>query len=767
MKNLNKFTKAELISKFKKLEIKNSNVNNSNTNTTLFSKILDFILYFKTLIFKVTLISILIKWFKKYSLFNKIFRFANWIILSIFGISLIDNFPFDFTKEIRYILSGIITYFSNTHFYSFIASIFSTKEDTSKISIREKPMSWEDSRNESEIKQSKRNSKISEWLNPEPEVKGESSNKKYYAIAALLILACLSWYYYDEIRTVTPAITNYFRRPRPGNDGIGDGNTGMDRGNIQPSLDNRPNIVDRLKNLVNKTESEQSQIQLQDNTQNITSKLDNIASTSKLDNSPSLDNSMNHYFTKPDNIVEPQLTGLREITGNHFTAESVAVLNEIDTFTNYHNNASFPKAAVGAGLYSLLRERLHRLSEVSESRYSQLIENDDINNKIERFIELEAEVLGNENTENQNNNNDNLNNLETQSNTYDEVALANIESTNSWSDRATPSIHSQLSTPAVESQDINPPNTQDPVVSEQTELESQDVIVQPVKPKYTFANLLDSIRARRDDSHVVGSPSNNISNLVDNADNLDDTELLEAVKGTLKENVGLKLDITDVKPQVSPQYLPKIEVDSSNSSMEQYFPKPVVGGEDVKSRFSNLFGQINNRRNDSDVVGSPNISQIGLQPSSSRLSPLNTKPSISNLLEDTQALFDDDDDDLITSTVDKGKAKEVDDNFLSNISDSWDKVETNVQYGDYPYNIIVDLKYDDLWTRISKYRFVMNTGQIIDYDYVASNDLRSRSFDLSSRIELNNNSIVDLKEIIVLDLNHRGNSVWKNSKYSN
>jgi hypothetical protein len=109
----------------------------------------------------------------------------------------------------------------------------------------------------------------------------------------------------------------------------------------------------------------------------------------------------------------------------------VAVLNEIDTFTNYHNNASFPKAAVGAGLYSLLRERLHRLSEVSESRYSQLIENDDINNKIERFIELEAEVLGNENTENQNNNNDNLNNLETQSNTYDEVALANIESTNS------------------------------------------------------------------------------------------------------------------------------------------------------------------------------------------------------------------------------------------------------------------------------------------------------------------------------------------------
>jgi len=96
MKNLNKFTKAELIGKFKKLETKNSNVNNSNT--TLFSKILDFILYFKTLIFKVTLISIIIKWIKKYSLFTKIFRFANWVILSIFGISLIDNFSFDFFR---------------------------------------------------------------------------------------------------------------------------------------------------------------------------------------------------------------------------------------------------------------------------------------------------------------------------------------------------------------------------------------------------------------------------------------------------------------------------------------------------------------------------------------------------------------------------------------------------------------------------------------------------------------------------------------------
>lgn len=104
--NLNKFTKAELISKFKKLESKNSNLNNTENNQSLFSKIIDFILYFKGLIFKITLITILIRTIKKYSLFSKLLRFANWIILTIFGISVIDNFPSDFFKEFRYILGG-------------------------------------------------------------------------------------------------------------------------------------------------------------------------------------------------------------------------------------------------------------------------------------------------------------------------------------------------------------------------------------------------------------------------------------------------------------------------------------------------------------------------------------------------------------------------------------------------------------------------------------------------------------------------------------
>jgi hypothetical protein len=745
--NWNKFTKAELISKLNKinkLESKNSNVNNSNT--ALFSRILDIISYFKRLIFKITLISIIIKTFKRYSLFTKVLRFANWIILTIFGISLIDNFNLDFFKEIRYVLAGIITYLSNTHFYSFMVSLFNHKEvATNQISIREEPMNWESSRNESQIKQDKRNSKISEWLSPESEVKPESDNTKYYVIAGMLI-ACIAWYYWGDIG---PVINNWFRRPRPGNDGTGNNNTGMDRGNIQPSLDNKPTVEQRLKNIFD-NKSDQSQIELVDNTQN-------VASTSKLDNSPPSDNSMNHYFTKP---VEQQMTGLRNISGQDFNAESTSVLNEIDSFLKYQDSASFPKnAVIGAGLYKLLSNRLVKLFESNRSEYNQLVQDGEISNKIDRFWDLEDQFNSQPGTpisesNNQTNNLDNTHNiLDNQSDTYEEVAVANIESRMAWSDRATPSVHSQVSTPSVQSQDINP------IV--QTEVIEQ--------PKYTFSDMLDSIRSRRDDSHVLGSPSNKLSSLVDNADNLDDKDLMNSVKETFKEEVGLKVDTSDVNIHRSSQDLPDINIDSNSSSdksINQFFSKPDVGAEEVKSRFSNLFGQITQNRRDST---SPQISQIGLQPGSPNLSPLNTKPSISNLLDDTAALFDDYDEDVVPiSNIDKGKAKEVDENLLSDVINDWDRVETNIQYGDNPADIRVDLKYGQLWTRINSYRFVMNTGQVIDYPYNFEGDVaaKTRSFDLSNKIELNTVENVDIREILILDLNYKGNTVWKNSNYS-
>jgi hypothetical protein len=50
------------------------------------------------------------------------------IVMTIFGISLLDNFAFDFfsnfIKELKYITHNIILYITQTHFYVYLSEIF-------------------------------------------------------------------------------------------------------------------------------------------------------------------------------------------------------------------------------------------------------------------------------------------------------------------------------------------------------------------------------------------------------------------------------------------------------------------------------------------------------------------------------------------------------------------------------------------------------------------------------------------------------------------
>jgi len=95
--------------------------------------------------------------------------------MSIFGISLLDNFGLGFLKnfimEIREITYSVIDYLSNTKFYNYLNKLFnknnvieevpsSEKTDKSRSLITE--ISSETIRNESSIRQNNRNSKISE-----------------------------------------------------------------------------------------------------------------------------------------------------------------------------------------------------------------------------------------------------------------------------------------------------------------------------------------------------------------------------------------------------------------------------------------------------------------------------------------------------------------------------------------------------------------------------------------------------------------------------
>nr|WEH01511.1 hypothetical protein [Russula griseocarnosa] len=198
--NLQKYSKAELISKFKKLDAKlDSNLNNE----TFSSKVVKLILALKSALIKLTLITLIVKIFKKYTFISKILRFSNWVIVSIFGISLIDNFNlFGWINEIKVIFSTIIKYITTTSFYSYVASFtwFRTNEEPKihKTTRSKSPGIYSQSEfNEAKITKSNNDSKILKRLNNEGSSHSENPDRtKYYILLLLLALACIAWYNY-------------------------------------------------------------------------------------------------------------------------------------------------------------------------------------------------------------------------------------------------------------------------------------------------------------------------------------------------------------------------------------------------------------------------------------------------------------------------------------------------------------------------------------------------------------------------------------------
>jgi hypothetical protein len=237
--NLNKFTKAELISKLNKTK-KIDNINKSILKQIkiYLSQFWDLILTFKDILVKLTLISFFLKIFKIYKLFRRLWLTLNTIVMTIFGISLMDNFGFEFIKnflyEIKFISWNIIDYFSNTQFYQFLSNLFSEKEKeapSSKTTHENSSISGitkdtgTNTKDTGQISQdNRRNDKIAEWLKPDikEEIKEEITEEafnynKYLAIAGLLIASCLVWVYFDEIKTGGDSFVEWVKSFWPGN----------------------------------------------------------------------------------------------------------------------------------------------------------------------------------------------------------------------------------------------------------------------------------------------------------------------------------------------------------------------------------------------------------------------------------------------------------------------------------------------------------------------------------------------------------------------
>lgn len=241
--NLNKFTKAELISKLQNFRKEETNKISDKTQRirsswikTYFTNIWELFLTFKNILVKLTLISFFIQIFKKYKLFRRLWFILNTIIVSIFSISLIDNFGFDFINnffiETKLIFGKIIEYLSNTHFYNSLNKLFGNEIDKPSSKSRDenksmiKEISWQTDRDQERtsenIRQNNRNSKISEWLKPEVEPENEQQEsevtnyRKYLIIMGLLTGSVLVYIYFDDIKTNSVSLWEWFNSFRSG-----------------------------------------------------------------------------------------------------------------------------------------------------------------------------------------------------------------------------------------------------------------------------------------------------------------------------------------------------------------------------------------------------------------------------------------------------------------------------------------------------------------------------------------------------------------------
>jgi len=197
MKNLNKFTKAELINKLK--------YNNSNSKSFL-----DQILKFKSLILKITLISFIITWIKKYSLVTKLWHLFSLIGSTLLSISLFDIYSLE-----------VINWIKETQIYKWFSSfILNSKTeviDNDEFRSNERT-SIETTTNE------KRNDKNNRWMSRNIEQKEinieeinkiESSNwptyKHIFIITGVIVISGLSLYFSEEIKTGISTSFDWFK----------------------------------------------------------------------------------------------------------------------------------------------------------------------------------------------------------------------------------------------------------------------------------------------------------------------------------------------------------------------------------------------------------------------------------------------------------------------------------------------------------------------------------------------------------------------------
>lgn len=682
--NLNKYTKAELISKFKNLQNKQSN---NNSNPTISSIIIYNIIKFKSILMKITIIAFLIKSLKKYSLLRKLWSSFNWIIMAVFGFSLMDLYDIQF-------FSSLMSYIRASQFYGVVAGVLGYKiNPTPKIEM---------STNVRTIDQSStanpKSGKISDWLNKqgvEPQIieKEDNSHKKYYVLLLMLLISTgLIWYYWPNFNWPGwpgwPTLPGWFgwpsffnRKPKDEiSKGIREYDEQMKRIEALPDVpnDDKPWWSISKYRIFNKDPL--SDTDLNNRLKDLKAEAMNKAGESSK-NLPTIEDLDLKNITekfKSEGVVDPidSQVWFRDLTGdkaNSFDVQSDLLARQINHFLVLNKTNHFPNDEMKSELYSLINKKIAFLTTSSKLMYEQWIkENPIIADKIDRFIDLETDVLNNQDDYNE------LTKETAMDSVYKDVAAHAAHEQDVWSNpSAVQSPMKDLLSPIKDAHEIQVDSTN----------KLSDLI--NTEPQFDDRSLLTAIKEsfpeefpKNIPTHDSGSNSERshyfpkVEDLKGKSIDTTNLSVSEIERRATTSNIQIEetptiptessnviVDQTNVEQAAAPlsfldqirsfnkkslskpkinksEVQPEISVNQPEISVTQEDILPEIT--EVKTGISSLFDQIKSRRS---VMGSPSpkISQLGLGNTESpqMLSPLKSKPSLSNLFDDTEALFDD------------------------------------------------------------------------------------------------------------------------------
>lgn len=730
--NLKKYTKAELISKInglnsKQLDLLNSNSTNYSNNTTFFQIILKTILYFKSIILKITFIAFLIKIFKKYSLIRRLWTFANYSLMSIFGISFVDIYGTEY-------LNSLLSYIRDTQVYTWFSGLLGN--NNAEIPSRLNKPNKTSTGIEKDTTIAERFKQI---INKEPDIIKEEDTpfykdkNTYIKGAILLFILGLGWYYWEDLQpipaTIFEKLLSFRRRP------------GSDPGNINDGLQSNTswNIKEKFKGWWNKGRLDKDA----PGTHWTTPSQNNTPI--ELD-SPTRNNLLVHDSPPRTNLIEQTERGvildgeinrrlLNQISGDRaikFEEEASIVLGQITNFLDKSDN--FPNSDLKVGMYNTIRGKLLALSALTPILYENLIKDDSIYNEIQKFVKLENQI----------------NPVDNQSDTYEEVALATVEEQEVWSDRG--------SSPRV----LSPINKINLIDEEKI-----------AKPKTGFASLFDSINKLRNDTDVIEATKddssdsdvykfsvnnadraqvkpmqtesglNLLTNLIQEANNFDDTDLLTAVRDSFEE----KVETANNSPQQDVDN-PEIKInDGSNSdnSMDTYFPEPVKSPQD--SKLSPILSQIN-INTEEFIEGSSKDRPAFLNAIKSMRKEYGTpiietkdlysqdNSSFTNILDDTNNLLE----------TDLSKDEESSQDDLIN---PWSNVKVNYSNGTVA-DRFVNFDFGNLAKEISKILIYTNDGRSNYFDPHNKNGTQTIKWD-NLGITNPDSKNLDIASIFIID----------------